>query len=124
MFLASALPAGSEEVFLHDWHSGKNIYGAGERASVLEVPRGPDGDRRKESLAKELSGLCGQGIFKGGIPPQGTEPVKTRFASKIGRGADGSVERYRSRLVSRRHVQRSGVCFLKPLRPVVFDDTM
>lgn len=62
---------------------------------------------------EELNGLWNQKTFREGSPPEATVLVKTRFAFEIKRGADGSVERYKSRLVAKGFPERSGVsCFL------------
>lgn len=91
---------------------------------MTEAFKGLDGDRWKGSMAEELNGLWEQRMFREAIPPQGTVPRETRFVFKIKRPADGSVERYKTRLVAKGYAQRSDVDFSETFCPVVGYDTM
>ena len=51
-------------------------------------------------------------------------PVKTRFVFKIKRAADGSIERYKSRVVAKGFSQRLGLDFFETFSPVGGFDTL
>ena len=52
-------------------------------------------------MAEELDGLWEKGTSRKASPLRGIVPMKTRFVFKIKRVADGSIERYKSRLVAK-----------------------
>lgn len=85
---------------------------------------GPDGDRWKESTAKELNGLSEKGMLREEMPPQGAVRVNTSFIFVIKRALDRSVERYNSSKVEKGYTQRFGVEYFEFFSPVVSLYTM
>ncbi|CAM9479672.1 unnamed protein product [Choristocarpus tenellus] len=75
-------------------------------------------------MEKEMSGLWQKGTFSDKALPQGRKAIKTRFVFKIKRSSDGSVERYKARLVARGFTQNAGVDFFETFSPVVGYDTL
>ncbi|CAM9886228.1 unnamed protein product [Choristocarpus tenellus] len=123
-FVSTLMQQNNEEVYCLMGLMGEVTGGPDEPSTTKAALSGPDAEQWQEAMEKEMSGLWQKGTFIDKALPQGRKAIKTRFVFKIKRSADGSVERYKTRLVAHGFTQNAGVDFFETFSPVVGYDTL
>ncbi|CAI7772091.1 unnamed protein product [Closterium sp. NIES-53] len=72
----------------------------------------------KQAMEKELASIKENDVFELVDPPKGAYLVGCKWVLKKNLGADGSVERYKARLVAQGYTQREGEHYSKTFAPV------
>jgi hypothetical protein len=78
---------------------------------------GPDADKWYEAAAVEMQAHLDNGTWKLVKLPAGRKAIGSKWVLKIKRNADGSIERYKARLVAQGFSQRPGVDFTETFAP-------
>ncbi|CAI7838992.1 unnamed protein product [Closterium sp. NIES-54] len=78
----------------------------------------------KEAMEKELASIKYNDVFELVDPPKGAYLVGCKWVLKKKLGADGSVERYKARLVAQGYTQREGEHYSETLTPVANATTL
>ena len=68
-----------------------------------------------EAITKEVTDLCKVGAFELVKPPPYTKPISSRIVLKLKTRADGSIDKFKARLVARGFLARLGNRFLRHL---------
>ena len=87
-------------------------------------PANPDSPRWIEAIQAELKSLQDHGTWKVVPRPEGKRIVSCKWVWRIKVKEDGSVERYKARLVARGFTQTRGVDFNETFAPVTRLDTI
>src|SRR5258708_39242004 len=77
----------------------------------------PDSDRWVEACNTEIFNLEANGTWELTELPPGKKVVTSGWVFKVKRHADGSIERYRARLVAKGYSQRPGFDFTEVFAP-------
>ncbi|KAJ3673974.1 hypothetical protein LUZ60_005966 [Juncus effusus] len=72
----------------------------------------------EDAMDEEMQALCKNKTWDPVLKPKGVDPVTCKWVYKLKRKADGSVERYKSRLVARGFSQRYGEDYEETFSPV------
>jgi hypothetical protein len=88
-----------------------------EPASLAEALQRPDGDRYLESAIEEVRAHLENGTWKVVRLPRGKRAIGSRWVFKIKRNADGSIERYKGRIVAKGYAQREGIDYTETFAP-------
>jgi hypothetical protein len=78
---------------------------------------GPDADKWYEAAAVEMQAHLDNGTWELVKLPAGRKAIGSKWVFKIKRNADGSIERYKARLVAQGFSQRPGVDFTETFAP-------
>lgn len=71
----------------------------------------------KEAAAQELQSLIAHGVFELVERPPGSKAIGSRWVFKVKRNADGTIERYKARLVAQGFSQRPGQEYSETFAP-------
>ncbi len=78
----------------------------------------------QEAIDTELAGMWEKGVFSDVPMPPDRKPVGTKFVLKIKRNADGTIERFKARLVAQGFSQQQGIDYGQTFSPVVATDVL
>lgn len=70
-----------------------------------------------EAALKEIQALVENGTFELVELPEGAKAIGSRWVFKVKRNADGSIERYKARLVAQGFSQRPGSDYHETFAP-------
>jgi hypothetical protein len=73
----------------------------------------------REAMSDELTTLMRHGTWDLVPPPAGCNPVSCKWVFQVKRKANGSIDRFKARLVARGYHQRPGIDYTKTFSPVV-----
>ena len=90
-----------------------------EPATVSEALHGPHSEQWREAMQEEIDSLQEHDVYELTELPRGRKAVGCKWVFKIKHNADGSVERYKARLVAQGYSQRYGLDYDETFSPVV-----
>ena len=90
----------------------------GEPETVQEALNSPQNKLWQKAMKTEYDSLINNGVFRLVELPEGHNVVDNKWVFKIKRNSDGSVQRYKARLVARGFSQQPGVDFSETFSPV------
>lgn len=88
-----------------------------EPNTLAEALRRPDGDKYLASAIDEVRAHLENGTWKVVRLPKGKRAIGSRWVFKIKRNADGSIERYKGRIVAKGYAQREGIDYTETFAP-------
>ncbi|GIL46063.1 hypothetical protein Vafri_3149 [Volvox africanus] len=80
-----------------------------EPATYEEAVRGPQSHEWGKAMDAEIEAQLANGTWELGIPPKGAKVLPCRWVYKVKTNPDGSVDRFKVRLVAKGFAQREGV---------------
>jgi hypothetical protein len=95
-----------------------------EPYSFQEALKSPQRDHWTEAIDKELNNLQSMGTWEVCDCPPDRKPIGSKWVFKIKRHPDGSIDKYKARLVAQGFSQRPGVDFTLIYAPVIRYDTL
>ena len=106
------------------WEVDEALYSCvddvmGEPRTVKEALESPDKSKWKEALDIECKSLVDYNTWGLVEPPKGQNIVDSKWVFKVKHNADGSIERYKARLVAEGFTQKAGIGFEETFSPVV-----
>ena len=90
-----------------------------EPLSIEQALDSPDCDKWKVAMEKEMKSLDDNDTWELAELPEGHTAVGSKWVYKIKTKADGSIERYKARLVAQGFTQEYGVDYNETFSPVV-----
>lgn len=90
-----------------------------EPENINEAWRGEHSGEWKEATDSEYDALMSNGIWQLVPPPNGKNIVGSRWVFKVKHNSDGTVERFKARLVAQGYSQSEGVDYQEVFSPVV-----
>lgn len=88
-----------------------------EPTSLAEARSRPDGDRWIEAALEEIRAHLDNGTWELVRLPHGKHAIGSRWVFKIKKNTDGSVDRYKGRLVAKGYAQKHGVDYTDTFAP-------
>jgi len=79
--------------------------------------KAPDADLWKKAAEEEINSLYENGTWELVLLPEGRKAVGSKWMFKIKRHADGSIERYKARVVAKRYSQHPGLDYTEVFAP-------
>lgn len=73
----------------------------------------------QSAMSEEITGLTGNGTWKEVVPPKGANMVSTKWVYTVKLKPDGSIERFKARLVARGFSQVQGIDYTETFAPTV-----
>ena len=106
------------------WEIDEALYSCaddvmGEPKTVKEALESPDKSKWKKALDCEYESLVEYNTWDLVEPPKGQNIVDSKWVFKVKYNADGSIERYKTRLVAKGFTQKAGIDFEETFSPVV-----
>uniref|UniRef100_A0AAV1UAA0 Integrase catalytic domain-containing protein n=1 Tax=Peronospora matthiolae TaxID=2874970 RepID=A0AAV1UAA0_9STRA len=80
---------------------------------------GPDQVHWREAIQAELESMRLREVFRASKLPKGHRTIGTNWLFKIKRKADGSIDKYKTRLVAKGFKQQNGMDYAEKFSPVV-----
>uniref|UniRef100_A0AAV1U9M7 Reverse transcriptase Ty1/copia-type domain-containing protein n=1 Tax=Peronospora matthiolae TaxID=2874970 RepID=A0AAV1U9M7_9STRA len=80
---------------------------------------GPDQVHWREAIQAELESMRLREVFRASKLPKGHRTIVTKWLFKIKRKADGSIDKYKTRLVAKGFKQQNGMDYAEKFSPVV-----
>ena len=110
------------------WHASANAVEAAmdlsEPSTFQEAVNGPDQVHWRKAIGAELDSMKLRGVFRAAKLPNGQSAIGTKWVFKIKRKADGSIEKYKTRLVAKGFRQKYGIDYTETFSPVVIYVTL
>ena len=78
----------------------------------------------REAIMEEIQTLVGNGTWEELIPPQSANLVTTKWVFTVKLKVDGTIERFKARLVARGFSQQHGIDYTETFAPTVRMDTL
>jgi hypothetical protein len=88
-----------------------------EPNSLAEALRRPDGDKYLASAVEEIKAHLENGTWKLARLPEGKRAIGSRWVFKIKRNSDGSINKYKGRVVAKGYAQREGIDYTETFAP-------
>jgi predicted RNA binding protein YcfA (HicA-like mRNA interferase family) len=88
-----------------------------EPKTLTEVLQRPDGDKYLDSAIKEVHAHLENGTWKLVRLPQGKQAISSRWVFKIKRKSDGTIDKYKGRIIVKGYVQRERVDYTETFAP-------
>uniref|UniRef100_A0AAV1VCX2 Reverse transcriptase Ty1/copia-type domain-containing protein n=1 Tax=Peronospora matthiolae TaxID=2874970 RepID=A0AAV1VCX2_9STRA len=104
------------------WRASANAVEATDLAEPVtfqDAINGPDQAHWRNAVNAELKSMHLRGVFRAAKLPRGQGAIGTKWVFKIKRKADGSVEKYKARLVANGFKQKYGIDYTETFSPVV-----
>ena len=73
----------------------------------------------QDAMQQEFSDLEANNTWEEAVLPEGKKPISSKWVYKIKRHADGTIERYKGRLVIKGCTQKAGIDYTETFSPVV-----
>jgi hypothetical protein len=90
-----------------------------EPTTFQDAVGGPDQVHWRKAICAELESMKLRGVSRATKLPAEQRTIRTKWVFKIKRKADGSIEKYKTRLVAKGFNQRYGIDFTETFSPVV-----
>jgi len=90
-----------------------------EPLSYAEAMRHPDAEQWKQAALEELNAHSTNGTWKLIPRPPGNKVIGSKWVFKVKRNIDGSIERYKGRLVVKGYNQQPGFDYIEIFAPTV-----
>jgi hypothetical protein len=87
--------------------------------SLKEAMKSPDKDKWMAACLEEICSHTENGSWKWVELPEGTSAIGSRWVFKVKGTEDGSIERYKARLVAQGFSQRPGWDFVENFAPTI-----
>ncbi|KAG2795689.1 hypothetical protein PC113_g25234 [Phytophthora cactorum] len=97
----------------------KKTVDLSEPSIFQEAVNGPDQVHWRKAIRAELKSMRLRGVFRAAKLPNGQRAIGTKWVFKIKRKADGSIEKYKARLVAKDFKQKYGIDYTETFSPVV-----
>ncbi|MCO5615093.1 hypothetical protein L7F22_069382 [Adiantum nelumboides] len=78
-----------------------------------------ENDKWQEAMNEEMDALYGNETWELATFPKGKKPIGCRWVYKIKHNSDGSVSKYKARLVAKRYAQTYGIDYEEMFAPIV-----
>uniref|UniRef100_A0AAV1VJC0 Reverse transcriptase Ty1/copia-type domain-containing protein n=1 Tax=Peronospora matthiolae TaxID=2874970 RepID=A0AAV1VJC0_9STRA len=105
------------------WRASANAVEAAvdlsEPSTFEAAVSGPDQVHWRKAIHAELESMRLRGVFRAAKLPNGQRAIGTKWVFKIKRKADGSIEKYKVRLVAKGFRQKYGIDCTETFSPVV-----
>lgn len=104
---------------------GEALIADGEEPQTfIEAVKSPDAKFWKRAMQEEFDSLIQNKTFDLVSLPEGRKPITCKWVFKIKRNTDGSIERYKCRLVARGFSQKAGIDYHETFSPVARLDSI
>ena len=103
------------------WRASANaieVADASEPTSFQQAVTGPDQVHWKRAIRAELDSMRDRDVFLPTKLPIGQRTIDAKWVFKIKRKADGTIDKYKARLVARGFKQKFGIDYLETFAPV------